>query len=241
MEENILIKSEKMNLKKFFILLWTVIFTVIGISTAVTLKNYFKYKKAQDSIVYILTLADPKFEEYATYKEKLQAMYDNLNPEYYSYKIENSTISNSDVVKSARDLDIKLGDAIKKAGLGGGFVGSHYLSCPSVISYIATLNRGPTIVSLFFLIIGFYLNMWYIKETKKELTLTEDNIFIKNGKCEIILPIENISSVTSIPIKGVSLFTNEKKQKVCFIENVKGVKQILTEQILNNSLSEEKL
>lgn len=72
MEKNILIKSDKLNLKKIFILSWTVVFFITCIALVTTIKQYSNYKKCQNIIVNTLIASDSKFEKYDNNKEKYE-------------------------------------------------------------------------------------------------------------------------------------------------------------------------
>lgn len=159
-------------------------------------------------------------------------MYSYLNPNYYSFKVGNETVSNSEAMNLARDVDIKLGDMLRKAGIGDAYKGSEYLLCHSFINYVFKLNRMPTVISLFMLIIIFLLNIWYMKEKTKEIIVTENSVFINKRKQELVLPIEKIHSINVIFMNGLSFFVEGKKQKVYFLKNAQDIKHILTEKIL---------
>lgn len=104
--------------------------------------------------------------------------------------------------------------------------------CHSFINYVFKLNRMPTVISLFMLIIIFLLNIWYMKEKTKEIIVTENSVFINKRKQELVLPIEKIHSINVIFMNGLSFFVEGKKQKVYFLKNAQDIKHILTEKIL---------
>lgn len=236
MEKNILIKSDKLNLKKIFILSWTVVFFITCIALVTTIKQYSDYKKCQNIIVNTLIASDSKFEKYDNNKEKIRAMYSYLNPNYYSFKVGNETVSNSEAMNLARDVDIKLGDMLRKAGIGDAYKGSEYLLCHSFINYVFKLNRMPTVISLFMLIIIFLLNIWYMKEKTKEIIVTENSVFINKRNQELVLPIEKIHSIDVLFMNCLSFFVEGKKQKVYFLKNAQDIKHILTEKMLQKEI-----
>lgn len=227
MEKTILIKSEKLDLKRFFRLLWTVVFFIICIALITTLKQYFDYKKCQNFVVNTLIETTSRFDEYDN-DERVQRMYYYLKPLTRIY----GRYDNSELVRAAEEFDRYFGVMLRERGWENAIRGSDYLLAYSYIDYLVLFDIVSPVISLFMLIIAFSLNMWCMKKKTEEIIVTENSVFINNRNQELLFPIEKIHSIDVLFMNCLSIFADEKKQKVYFLKNAQDIKHILTEKML---------
>ena len=98
MEEKILIKSEKVNLKKLFIIVYSILLIAILGNLILNTIQYIKYKEGQDVAIEMIDKSG--FDEIQnTRKKTITSMRNALNPSSFSVDTKYGKIDNGDIIE----------------------------------------------------------------------------------------------------------------------------------------------
>ena len=229
------IKSKKISLKKQFKIVWIVLAVILVCNIIISLISYSSYKKGQDLTAASLIVSDAitgtgKFTSEKLEKDRkgtIRSMYSYLNPSYYSYRSSYGTISNSDVISAVRKVESSLNEILRGEKYNKG--ASYYLKYTSFGEFYSNTNTAFFIIyGILFLIVGT-LNLYYLIDRKTEIVIKNELLICKrnNGK-SIQALLENINSVETTRLKGLSLIGNGFKYKIILVEN----NEVLREEIM---------
>lgn len=254
MEENIIIKSEKISYKKQFKLARVIVICLLVIVFGVSIFQHINYLQGQSCAVELMKASSDRYDNFSgSYTELVQEMYDDLNPYGYSYSYNGYVFDNSETVSTAYDVDKALGELLESKGYDCFISGSDYLKYTGILGYfestIDNCSNGGLLCLGFIISIGLgialiILNLFYNNISKKEIFITEDSIICKN-KSKIVKEflIKDISTIELSGFKGLKIIGNSINYSIKLVENRAEIKDFImskiatfSKQIPNNAL-----
>lgn len=216
-------KSEKINLKKKFIIIWIMLIIILSISILTTIAPYNKYKKGQDLAVASMLIATNEFKEYKdNKKELLNKLYDYFNKERVDIKTRYGTFDRSAERESIRKVEETLSEILEKKGYDEFYSdeASRYFKYTNFLSYY--LYKQHVLIVLFGILCSMFLliNILYILSRKVVITVNDNMIIYKKitGKSKEFM-IKDITSAETTILKGLKITGNGIKVKTLLLSN----------------------
>lgn len=231
-------KSEKLDLKKRFKIIWIILATILLISILITLIPYSKYKKGQNFAVATMLLTTNEFNEHIDNKKELvKEMYKYFNRKYpkpnYSYGIDYS-----EVIESVGKAERTLRKILEGAGYDEGIRASHYLEYTNYFDYYIYKNYVFIVFYAIVCSIALIINICYILSRKEEIIINDNTIIYKkfNNKTKQFI-IKDITSAETTILKGLKITGNGIKVKTRLLKNNEELKDYIINLISNNKNS----
>ena len=232
--EKLLIKSRKLNLKKFFVILWDILGSLFLFILIIMGINYHEYKSGQNFAIDSIMNVTDQFDDYKyNRKELTKKIYDFLNPYYINTNTRYGRYNNSDLVSSATDTDKALGDLLNENGFDC-YYGSEYLRYTSFLSY--TFAHVSNLMNVYFLmvILALFISIIYVLNKKTSITVSGDMIICKkiSGKT-VQFMLNDVKSVETTFLKGLKITGNGIKYRIILVNNNESLKSDIM-NLLNN-------
>ncbi|MCD7725330.1 MAG: hypothetical protein LUI12_07235 [Clostridiales bacterium] len=230
--ETQIIKSERITLKKNFLIVYAVIILFIVISIVPTIQNYITYQKGQELAIEFCEATDAfsGLKNYNTRQEKAHYLYEKLNQTEFSFNYNGTTVNNGEVVEAYNDVDKALGKVL--SGLGYEcYYGSRYLEYGSFTSYFSAYINLFTQIMCTLLALTIIANIWYLAQKNTEIIIDGEMVVCKKTKKKIIqFMISDVNSVETTRLKGLLIKGNGIKYQIKLIKNTEDIKNKLLEQ-----------
>ncbi len=234
------IKSNKICLKKQFIIIWIILVAIFIINIVVSISSYSSYKKGQDLTATSLILSDElngmgefskeKFEK--DRKGTIKSMYNFLHPDSYYSTVYGRT-AYRDLLRQADKVEDALNEILRKNDYNKG--ASYYLLYTGFGEYYIKTNIGFIVIYVVLVMAVIAINVFYIIDKKTEIIVNNELIICKkrNGKIRQTM-LENIKSIEETNLKGLRVKGDSFKYKIILINNSEELKTRITEALLNN-------
>lgn len=233
--EDLLIKSRKLNLKKFFVFLWAILGSIFLVILIIKGIVYHEYKSGQNFAIDSIMKVTDQFDDYKyNRKELVQEIYDFLNPYYINTNTSYGRYNNSDLVSSATDADRALGNLLSENGYDC-YYGSEYLRYTSFLSYTFAHVNNLMIIYGFMVILAVFISVIYILNKKTSITVNGNMIICKkiSGK-SVQFMLNDVKSVETTFLKGLKITGNGIKYRIILVNNNEILKSEIMKLLTNS-------
>ena len=217
------LSSKKIKYGKRLRIAWLAVGIIFLLITILSMVQYISYKKGQDLAIELTMAVTSQFDNKKDNRVALiNAIYKFYNPEYYYNSFVG--IGNWDVLDAARDADHALAKLMTEAGCECSY-GSYYLEHTGFVDFAINKSKIPYIIAAGLLVILLLLNILYMLNQKKSMTIAEDRIICRNGaKTTKEFFIRDITCVDQASFKGILIRGNNIKYKINLLENADELK-----------------
>lgn len=247
--ENIILKSQKINLNKIFKILWGIAIAFLIILLFLFSNGYREYQKGQETAITVSAISgvitpasygvDDITVHDKNYKQLVEALHDKYVLDDATKHLYSSNLSEADykkVLETYSKIDRNLGVILTEAGFEC-YKGSFYLKYTSLPKYISACTAFELkIIGFIVATILMLVTLWYFIDKKKELQIDGHVVICKNGNMTTKqFLIKDIKSVTFSAMKGLKIQGTGIKYKINFIANRDDIKTTIMNALAANS------
>ena len=239
-------KSEKITLKKYFIIVWFALIIILICNIVINIFFYLPYKKGQDTAVSLIIAVDIEGNNQNDYVKKfaknrkatIEEMYEDLDYDYVYFSYLLTSEQKERLIELKKQIIYNYDAMMEKKHYEDGIL--HYLRYKDFFEYYleySFYNELFRIIFVALLLIVGGANLFYLIDRKTQITLNNETLICKkrNGKTKQAF-WKDIKTVENTTLKGLCIKGTSFKYKIILLKNLDELKNEMISLISNASV-----